>query len=176
VAKTALLALTVLALLASGCMGDQASAPADTAKDAPKSLSNTRAVILAAAEAGDYERLRPVLDQDVFLSDWGFGSDGPDPVRRWQELGPEPLKTMGALLRMPHIVRETNEGTLHEWPRFTPDSTAKDVTEAERELFLSFMSEDELRQAFNPDYGYTAPRLGILADGTWWFFIVEPGP
>jgi hypothetical protein len=38
------------------------------------------------------------------------------------------------------------------------------------------MSEDELAQAFRPDYGYTAPRLGILADGTWWFFVAEAGP
>jgi hypothetical protein len=26
------------------------------------------------------------------------------------------------------------------------------------------------------EYGYTSPRLGILEDGTWWFFILEGGP
>ena len=82
---------------------------------------------------------------------------------------------MRALLQMPHVVRETNERTLYQWPRFNPDSNAADVTPAERDLFLTFMAEDELLQAFDPEYGYTAPRLGILADRTWWFFVAEPG-
>jgi hypothetical protein len=117
-----------------------------------------------------------VLDQEVFLSDYGFGNDQPDPIGRWQERGTEPLETMDALLHMRHVVRETNEGTLYQWPRLDPDSKPTDLTPAERDRFLTFMSEDELRQAFDPEYGYTAPRLGILADGTWWFFVAEQGP
>jgi hypothetical protein len=30
--------------------------------------------------------------------------------------------------------------------------------------------------AFIPEYGYTGPRLGILADGTWWFFLSGGAP
>ena len=26
------------------------------------------------------------------------------------------------------------------------------------------------------EYGYVGPKLGILKNGTWWFFILEPGP
>jgi hypothetical protein len=110
----------------------------------------------------------------VFLSDFGFGTG--DPVQRWQELGAKPLQTMGALVRMSHSVRETNEGTLYQWPSYDPDSTAGDLSAEDRKLFLTIMSEDELTNAFNRDYGYTAPRLGILSDGTWWFFIREAGP
>jgi hypothetical protein len=173
--------LATLAVVAAGCGSEEAAPPAAAATDTSAAdlagpVAETRSAILAAAEAGDYERLRPVLEQEVFLSDYGFGNEQPDPVGQWQELGPEPLETMDALLHMPHVVRETNEGTLYEWPRFNPDSNAEDVTPAEHDLFLTFMSEDDLRQAFNPDYGYTAPRLGILADGTWWFFVAEPGP
>jgi hypothetical protein len=150
-------------------------APTETsASDLPEAVAETRAAILAAADAGDYDQLRSVIDEEVFLSDYGFGK--PDPVAKWQELGPAPLETMRAVLQMRHLVRETNEGTLYQWPRFNPDSEAEDMTAQERDLFLSFMSEDELEQAFNPDYGYTAPRLGILADGTWWFFVAESGP
>jgi hypothetical protein len=177
--------------LFTGCGSDEASSPTPAATDTspsapaatdtsgaglPGPVAETRSVILAAAEAGDYEQLRAVLDQEVFLSDYGFGNDQADPIATWQELGTKPLETMGALVQMPHVVRETNEGTLYQWPRFDPDSNARDVTDAERDAFLTFMSEDELRQAFNPDYGYTAPRLGILADGTWWFFVAEAGP
>lgn len=174
----AALVLAVVALVSPGCGGEEASSPAPAATDAsadrlPSPTGDTRSAILGAAQAGDYERLRSVLNQEVFLSDYGFGADQPDPIGRWRELGPKPLATMGALLRMPHVVRETNEGMLYQWPRFDPDSTADDVTAAERDLFLTFMTEDELTNAFNPDLGYTAPRLGILADGTWWFFILE---
>jgi hypothetical protein len=35
------------------------------------------------------------------------------------------------------------------------------------------MTEDELNNAFLPELGYTGPSLGILADGNWWFFILE---
>jgi hypothetical protein len=169
------------AAFVAGCGGGEASTPAPAATDTsaaglPGPVAETRGAIVAAAEAGDYEQLRSVLDQEVFLSDYGFGNEQPDPVGQWQELGPVPLETMDALLHMPHVVRDTNEGTLYQWPRFDPDSEARDATDAERDLFLTFMSEDELTQAFNPDYGYTAPRLGILADGTWWFFVAEPGP
>ena len=169
-----------------GCGNEEAASPAapaaptsrtDTAAEGlPAAVNDTRGAILAAAEAGDYAQLREVLDEEVFLSDYGFGSEQRDPVSAWEEFGARPLQTMGALLRMRHFVRETNEGTLYQWPRLDPDSSAEDMTSRERELFLSFMSEEELDEAFNPDYGYTAPRLGILSDGTWWFFVADPGP
>jgi hypothetical protein len=193
-----LLALAVLTLVSTGCGDTEASSsapaasetsltgnsgPTDTAgatdtsaEGLPGPVAATRATILGAAEDGDYDQLRSVLDQEVFLSDYGFGNDQQDPIEAWSELGSRPLKTMSAVLRMRHVVRDTNEGTLYEWPRLNPDSEPEDMTSAERELFLSFMSEAELEEAFNPDYGYTAPRIGILADGTWWFFVAEPGP
>jgi hypothetical protein len=178
--RVALLAIAATALVSPGC-GTDPSAPAagptaTHAETLPEPVVETRAAILAAAEAGDYEQLGSVLDQEVFLSDYGFGDEQPDPVAQWEALGTRPLETMAALLRMRHVVRETNEGTLYQWPRLDPDSTPEDMSAAERELFLSFMSERELEEAFNPDYGYTAPRIGILADGTWWFFIAEAGP
>jgi hypothetical protein len=151
--------------------------PAETsASGLPDPVAATRAAILAAADAGDYEQLRSVIDEEVFLSDYGFGGSQPDPVAKWQELGTAPLETMRAVLQMRHVVRETNEGTLYQWPRYNPDSEREDMTARDRNFFLSFMTEDELEQAFSPDYGYTAPRLGILADGTWWFFVAESGP
>jgi hypothetical protein len=112
----------------------------------------------------------------VFLSDYGFGRSQPDPVERWRRLGPKPLETMSVLLRMPHSVRETNEGTLYQWPRFGPDSSAEDMSDSERALLQTIMTGAEVRNLILPEYGYTAPRLGILADGTWWFFILEAGP
>jgi hypothetical protein len=178
-ASVALVGL-LLAIAGAACQGDEtASAPSaatNAAESLPGPVADTRETILAAVEAGDYEQLRAAVDEEVFLSDYGFGASQRDPVSAWEELGARPLETMGALLQMPHVVRETNEGTLYQWPRLDPDSSAEDMTPEERELFLTFMSEQELDEAINPDYGYTAPRLGILADGTWWFFVTDPGP
>jgi hypothetical protein len=80
---------------------------------------------------------------------------------------------MAAVLRMPHVVRETNEGTLYQWPSYDANSRADDLSAEDRELFLTVMSKDELEQLILPELGYTGPRLGILADGTWWFFILK---
>jgi hypothetical protein len=177
------LAATVLAVLPTvpGCGGEDSAASAPTltdttavsepASELPSPVSGTREGILSAAESGDYEPLRPLVKPEVFLSDFGFGAK--DPVGRWRELGPEPLETMAVLLRMPHSVRETNEGTLYEWPRFGADARAEDMSPAEQELLGQIMSDAELEQVILPEVGYTGPHLGILADGTWWFFILE---
>jgi hypothetical protein len=176
------LVLALLAGVSVGCGGEDSAASPPTATDTttvsepvaselPSPVFGTREGILDAAKSGDYESLRPLIDQKVFLSDFGFGSR--DPVGRWRELGPEPLETMAVLLRMAHTVRETNEGTLYEWPRFGADSRAEDMSLAERESLGQIMSDAELEQVILPEVGYTGPRLGILADGTWWFFILE---
>jgi hypothetical protein len=139
-------------------------------------VSTTRSGILSAADNGAYDALRPLIELEVFLSDYGFGRTQPDPVARWRKLGPKPLQTMGVLLRMPHTVRETNEGTLYQWPRFGPNSKPGDISDSERAQFRRVLTEAEVRELILPEYGYVAPRLGILADGTWWFFVLEGGP
>ena len=175
------LALTAAFLSAAACGSDEASQRAGSggtqtaAVERPGSAEEMRAAILAAADSGSYDGLRPLVDADTFLSDFGFG-DEPDPVGRWEATGPKPLRAMAALLRMSHVVRETNEGTLHEWPDYDPDSKPSDLTAEDRKLFRTFLSGDELEQLILPELGYTGPRLGILADGTWWFFILEGGP
>jgi hypothetical protein len=182
--------LAIVALVVPGCGSEKSPSPEATSSSAvtgnsavtgssetsaeglPAPVSETRSAILAAAESGEYRSLQALVKPDVFLSDFGFGNE-PDPVGRWQEMGPKPLETMGAVLRMPHAVRETNEGTLYQWPRFDANSTMENLTGPERDLLLTFMTEDELTNAFLPELGYTGPRLGILANGNWWFLILE---
>jgi hypothetical protein len=173
--QRALLALAVLAMAAPSCGSDEvASAPA-SAPTKSASFEETRDAILAAVEDGDYDALQPLIEPDTFLSDFGFGEE-PDPVARWKELGPKALQTMGVLLRMQDVVRETNEGTLHQWPSYDADSKPGDLSSEDRELLSTVLTNNELKQALTADYGYIGPKLGILADGTWWFFILEPGP
>jgi hypothetical protein len=152
--------LAAIALLA-GCRGGDSDRAA-----LPDPVAETRAAILEAVDDGDYEALRPLIQRDTFLS------DDPDPIAGWKRQGDKPLRTMGVLLRMPNQVRETNEGTLYQWPRFGPDSTPDDMTPEEEKALRGV----DVRDPILPEVGYTAPRLGILADGTWWFFVLERAP
>lgn len=135
--------------------------------------ADKRSAILAAAAARDYDMLVPLLEPRLFLSDFGFGVD---PVVRWRDRGTEPLEAMEILLNMrPAAARDTNEGTLYQWPRFTHDSDPDDMSTTEREALLKILDERELAAAFLPETGYTGPRIGILADGSWWFFLEQSG-
>jgi hypothetical protein len=150
-----------------------ATEPVPTVEELPDPVAETRAAILSAASAEDYDALEAIVDAEVFLSDAGFGVD---PVAHWRDLGTEPLDAMAALLALPHTVRETNEGTLYQWPRFTADSDPEDMSPAERDALTALLGEDGLEASFQAETGYIAPRLGILDDGTWWFFVTEPTP
>lgn len=155
------------------------SAPVAAQAGLPAEVAKVRAGILSAAEHGNYEMLRPLLNPDVFLSDFGFGiDDEPDPIARWVEMGEEPLRIMAALLTMRHQQEDTNEGHLFRWPTYDADTGALgDISPRDRSSFLTVMSRSDLRLLIpNDEYGYIGPRLGILADGTWWFFILESGP
>jgi hypothetical protein len=172
--RAGLVAMVVLAACTSpGQSGDSEIA---TQRGLPPEVAEVRAGILGAAEHGRYEMLRPYLDPEVFLSDFGFGTRGePDPIARWKALGPEPLEVMAALLAMGYEEMETNEGHLYEWPPYGPESHSRDLRPRDRDRFLTIMSSPELRALFGSETGYIGPRLGILRDGTWWFFILEPG-
>jgi hypothetical protein len=146
--------IAVLAL-AAGCQDDDAGG-------LPEAVADTRAAIMQAAESRDYDALPPLLNDDE--------------LGTWRRQGPRPLETMDAVLRMPHQVRETNEGTLYQWPRLGPNSEPGDMSDSERELFREVMTEAEVETLITADYGYAAPRLGILADGRWWFFVTDRAP
>lgn len=152
---------------------DSTTEPVPTVEGLPSSVAQTRAAILGAAAAQDYDALESVVDPEVFLSDAGFGVD---PVPHWRDLGTAPLEAMAVLLALPHTVRETNEGTLYQWPRFTADSDPEDMSAAEKDALTTLLGESGLAASFQPETGYVAPRLGILADGTWWFFILDVAP
>lgn len=152
---------------------EPAEQPLPTIEEVPDPVAQTRAAILAAAKARDYDALEQVIDPEVFLSDAGFGVD---PVPGWRAQGTVPLEVMEVLLGLPYTVEETNEGTLYRWPRFTANSHPDEMSRPERDALVALLGEDGLRTAFQAETGYVAPRLGILADGTWWFLVLEAAP
>jgi hypothetical protein len=141
----------------------------------PAAVADARDGILAAAADHDYEALREWLEPSVFLSDFGFGTD---PIDRWARRGDAPIEMMEALLGMRHETMPSNEGRLFKWPVYDAETKSLAAISArDRSAFLKVMTRAEFRRLVpNDEYGYTGPRFGILADGTWWFFIMRPGP
>lgn len=103
---TALLALVLFA----GCQDDETRSAA-----LPDRVSATRSAILSAARQGDYDALRPLIKQELFISE-----DRSDPVSGWRKLGEKPLETMEVLLQLSHQVRDQRGHALSVapvWPR-----------------------------------------------------------
>ena len=50
-----------------------------------------------------------------------------------------------------------------------------DVGGRKRDALTALLGEAGFESRFNAETGYVAPRLGILADGTWWFLVLDPG-
>ncbi len=85
---------------------------------------------------------------------------------------------MAALLNMRYVKRSTNEGRLYQWPIYDANTkSTRDIRPIDRKRFLAIMTRAQFRRLVpDAEYGYVGPRLGILKDGTWWFFLLEPGP
>ena len=131
------------------------------------SRSSARARLLRAAEAGDYEALRPHLPADGFS--YTFGAPVPGgPIAYWRErkrtTGERPLETLAAVLRLPYTLSRG----LYVWP-FAYDLAGRDeLTAHERQLLAPLGGAAEL---FAPGTGYLGWRAGIRPDGSWAFFV-----
>jgi hypothetical protein len=128
----------------------------------PRPVGETHAALLAAAEAGDYEALRPLLPDD-FSYTFGLPDEG-GPIAYWQELeeaGEEsPIEILGRILELPYTL---SAGT-YVWP-FAFDKQEDELTRHERRLL------GDLAVYSGAGSGYLGWRAGIEPDGTWRFFI-----
>jgi hypothetical protein len=128
----------------------------------PQPVAETHAALLAAAESGDYEALRPIIPDEFSYS---FGaSEEDDPIAYWQELeeaGEEsPIEILARILELPY----TLSGGMYVWP-FAFDKTEDELTRHERRLL------GDLAVYSGAGSGYLGWRAGIEPDGTWRFFI-----
>jgi hypothetical protein len=128
----------------------------------PEPVAETHAALLEAAEAGDYEALRPLVPAQ-FSYTFGVPVEG-GPIAYWQQVeaesGESPLEILARILRMPYTL---TAGT-YVWP-FAFDKQPGDLTDHERELL------GDLGESFGAGSGYLGWRAGIEPDGTWRFFI-----
>ena len=134
----------------------------------PTAVEASRAALLAAAESGDYEDVRPLLPpDDGFRYTFGGPVEG-GPTAYWQELerttGESPLETLAAILRMPYALSHG----YYFWPFAYDVADVNDLTAHERELLAPLGPLDRL---FVEGTGYVGWRAGIAPDGAWSFFV-----
>lgn len=128
----------------------------------PAPVAETHAALLAAAEAGDYEQLRPFLPEE-FSYTFGTPVEG-GPIAYWQQVeaesGESPIDRLAEVLRLPYTLYA---GT-YVWP-FAYDKQRNELTGYERRLL------GDLAVYSGAGSGYLGWRAGIDPDGTWRFFI-----
>ena len=133
----------------------------------PAQVEATRTALLAAAESGDYEKLRPLVPATGFEYTFGGPVEG-GPIAYWQELErttvERPLENLAEALKMPYTLSRG----IYVWPFAYDIADADELTAHERELLQPLGPLDTL---FVPGTGYLGWRAGIEPDGTWVFFL-----
>jgi hypothetical protein len=158
----------LLALVAVGC-GDPKSITVtrtetvtSPAPGLPAAVALTHSRLLAAAESGDYARLRPLVPARGFAFSYGASSGGP--IEYWLNLerttDQKPIAILGSILRMPYTL---NRG-IYVWP-FAYDKRKSDLSAYDRKLLGPALLKSYVGEDY---YGW---RAGIEPDGSWSFFI-----
>ena len=128
----------------------------------PEAVAETHAALLAAAQSGDYEALRPLIP-DGFSYTFGSPVEG-GPIAYWQQVEQDsdevPIEILARILELPY----TLFGGTYVWP-FAFDKQEAELTPYERELL------GDLADVFGAGSGYLGWRAGIEPDGTWRFLI-----
>ena len=168
--RTLVVVLIGVVAFASGVMLgyklDSDTEPAAAATALPAAVEETRAAMLEAAEAGDYEALRPLLPEE-FEYTFGEPVDG-GPIAYWQELerttDQRPLEALAAILKMPPVLARG----FYYWPWAHIVTRSEDLSPHERELLAPLGTPGQL---FPEGSGYFGWRAAIAPDGTWVFFV-----
>jgi hypothetical protein len=168
--RTLVVVLIGLVAFASGVMlgfkldDSEATAPVTGLPDA---VEETRAALLEAAEARDYEALEELIPSGGFEYTFGGPVEG-GPVAYWQEIerttDERPLDTLAAILKMPYVLSRG----YYVWPWAYTLTSARDLSPHEEELLAPLGVPSEF---FPEGVGYLGWRTGIAPDGTWTFFV-----
>ncbi len=134
----------------------------EVAAGLPQAVAETHAALLAAAQSGDYEALRPLIP-DEFSYTFGLPPEG-GPIAFWRQVERDtderPIEMLARILELPYTLYA---GT-YTWP-FVHGREPDSLTPYERQL-LGDLADD-----FGSGSGYLGWRAGVEPDGTWSFFI-----
>ena len=169
--RTLVVALIAVVAFASGALlgfelaTDSKDSESTTAL--PAAIEETRAALLAAAEAGDYAAVADLIPADGFEYTFGGPVEG-GAVGYWQELerttDERPLESLAAILKMPYVLARG----YYVWPWAFTVGSSDDLSPHERELLAPVGTPSQL---FPEGIGYLGWRAGFEPDGTWAFFV-----
>jgi hypothetical protein len=164
------LAIALVAFGSGAMLGyklDADDEPASASGGLPGAVEETRAALLRAAEAGDYDALAEHISPDGFEYTFGGPVEG-GPVAYWQELerttDERPLESLAAILKLPYVLARG----YYVWPWAYSVGNSDDLSPHETELLAPLGVPSQL---FPEGSGYFGWRTGIAADGTWVFFV-----
>jgi hypothetical protein len=177
----ALAALALLGGVAGGVIGYAAGAGEETVtvtttveeapsgatvSGLPSEVEETRAALLEAARAGDYDAVA-ALGAPGFRYTFGSPVEG-GPAAYWRELertgDARPLERLAAILELPPVLSRG----YYVWPWAYAVADADDLSQHERTLLAPLGGLDTL---FAPGTGYLGWRTGIAPDGSWTYFV-----
>lgn len=140
----------------------------------PEGVRKMREAILEAAESGDIEAMRPVLESNELMPNFSFGGSD-DPIAYWKEnsgdgQGREVLAAMVEILNMPYTVQGAGtDAEMYVWPYLYASDMSKLTPQEEVDLYR-LMKPAEVK-TMRELGAYIWYRLGIGPDGTWHYFV-----
>jgi hypothetical protein len=171
--------LLATVVLAAGCGSGGAAAPevptagpslgttTGAKRGLPAPVEETRAEILAAAAAHDYDALAALIPDSGFTFSYGAGDSAIDYWKDLEAAGETPLETMAGLLALRH----TRAGDTYVWPWAYDRDPAKLTTAQKDALAGAGAATREQLDEMGELGHYLGWRLGIRRDGTWVFFV-----
>jgi hypothetical protein len=167
-----------------------ATAPEDATKGppplaAPQALYDLNALpdpvkrmlekIIGAAESGDIESMRPVLESNE-LKPMVSPTDVPDPIAYWKRAsadgnGRDVLAAMLNILASGFVRVGEGKDEMYVWPFFAETNLAMLTPQQEVELYR--IMSPALAVSMKKGGEYTYYKLGISPDGVWHYFLQE---
>lgn len=155
---------------------NSAAAPAVRIETLPPNVEDMREAILAAAQSGRVEDLKPVLEWNELPPDLG-AEWGADPIAYLKKMsadgeGRELLAVLSNILAVgPATVprgRDAENPAMYIWPYLAESDLSKLTPEQEVDLYRLMPTADA--KAMREKNKWTWYRLVIGADGTWHSF------
>jgi hypothetical protein len=141
----------------------------------PEATAATRAAIIAAALACDFDGLEALAAAgfDYTL----FETDPPDPAAYWRERegqGFGPMSRLLEILTFPAAPVEVGNTTVFVWPSVAAYPNWASAPQADRDVLAALFTPEDMERFARDDY-YLGSTVGIDAEGNWVWYIPGEG-
>jgi hypothetical protein len=139
----------------------------------PEPVQRTLRQIIEAAESGDIEKMRPVLESNE-LKPMVSTSSVDDPIEYWKKasadgMGRDVLAAMLNILASGYVHIGKGNDEMYVWPYFAETNLALLTPPQEVELYR--MMSPSIAVSMQQSGKYSYYRLGISPSGVWHYFL-----